>query len=435
MNIRWIDYFKYARKHVILITLSCAISLTPQTLRAATCETPVATAHSIQGQVEQRSHNAQEWIPVTQGEVFCPGYYIRVGKESRASLMLNDNTLLRLAENSSVSLSAPQTDDSNWLELLEGVAHFLSRVQHKFQVNTAYLNACIEGTEFTVEATPDIASVTVLEGQVRAENTYGEVLLKGGQKAEALPNQAPSLVQVVDPLDAVQWTLYYPPLTENISAVGRESMEAYRKGDLQGAINALAQMGDVEQNPELLVYRASLQLRVGSVDAARRDLERALESEPDQADALSLLSIIATVQNQHAMALTLAQQAVESSPDGLAPLLALSYAQQAKFQLPEALNTAQQATEVIPNSTLAWSQLARLHLMFRNLDEANEAAQRAVDIAPERAQPLTTLGFVHLASLNIDAAGKAFEKAIRFDHSAAPLPRLWVGRDPQRALG
>jgi tetratricopeptide (TPR) repeat protein len=384
-------------------------------------------AHSVQGQVERLTNGNLSWIPVNLDDLFCPGDQVRVGRNSRASLTLNDNTLLRLAENSSVSFSAPEADGSTWLDLLEGVAHFISRVQRRFQVNTPYINAGIEGTEFTVETASDRASVTVLEGRVRASNTYGEVLLKGGQKAVALSNQAPRIEQVVDPLDAVQWTLYYPPLNENGTSAGRRSVAAYRRGDLEGALAALAQSADVEQDPALLVYRASLHLRVGGVEAARRDLEQALGLDPDQAEALALLSIIATVQNQRPEALELARRAVESDPQGLAPLLALSYARQARFQLPEALEAARQATESAPDSALAWSQLARLHLMFRHLDEATEAAKRAVAIAPEHSQPLTTLGFVQLVCLDIDAAHQAFEQAIQLDRSAAPLPRFGLG--------
>lgn len=394
---------------------------------AGTCEEPVARAISIQGQVERLTKDLPSWTPVILDEAFCPGDQLRVGRYSRASLTLNDDTLLRLAENSSVSINAPDEDGSTWLDLLEGVAHFISRVRQDFQVNTPYINAGVEGTEFTVETGSERAAVTVLEGRVRAANAYGEVILTGGQKAVAFAQQAPHIEQVVDPLNAVQWTLYYPPLTENGSAMDRQSIKAYRQGDMAGALAALAQNAEVERNPPLLVYRASLQLRVGGVETAQHDLQQALDIDPNNAEALALLSIITTVQNQRRHALDLAKRAVAGNPRGLAPLLALSYARQAMFQLPAALEAARQATEAVPDSALAWSQLARLHLMFHHLDEATEAARRAVAIAPARSQPLTTLGFVHLVRLDTDAARRTFEQAIRLDRSAAPLPRFGLG--------
>jgi tetratricopeptide (TPR) repeat protein len=415
------------RKNVTLFTLLCFLSIISQSLHAKSCPEPVAQAHSIQGHVEQLTKTSDNWVAVNLNEGFCPGDQIRVGRNSRASLLLNDDTLVRLAENSSILLSAPDNDGSSWLDLIEGVAHFISRIRHRFQVNTPYMNACIEGTEFTVETDEEHTAVTVLEGSVVATNEYGEVMLNGGERAIALANQAPRTEQVIDPLDAVRWTLYYPPLSEIDSVAGRASIQAFRRGDLQEAFDVLSLTSDREQNPELLAYRAALHLHVGRVDAARRDLNQALDLRPEQANALALLSIIATVQNQRSKAVELAQRAVEARPKELAPLLALSYAQQALFQLPAALKTAQLATKATPNSVLAWSQLARLHLMFRHLDEATEAAQRAVSIAPERVQALTTLGFVYLASFKVDEAREAFKKAIRIDNSAAPLPRFGLG--------
>jgi tetratricopeptide (TPR) repeat protein len=414
-------------RNVILITVACFMSVIPQSLRARVCDAPVATAHSVQGQVELQSKDASSWVSVKLDDVFCPGDQIHVGQNSRASLLFNDETLLRLAENSVVSFSAPQVDGSSWLNLLEGAAHFISRIYHSFQVATPYVNAYVEGTEFTVEVAPDRAAVTVLEGRVEALNEFGEVTLTSGQKAVALANRAPQIERVVDPLDAVKWTLYYPPLIEDDTVTDRQSREVHHRGDPQGAIAALSQRAGIEADPAILVYRASLQLQVGGEDAARRDLEQALRLEPNQADALALLSIIASVQNQRLKALELAQRGVEVAPQNLATLLALSYAQQARFRLHEALDAAQRATEAAPESALAWSQLARLHLMFRHLDEATEAARRAVAIAPERSQSHTTLGFVRLTSINIDGARQAFEQAIRLDRMAAPLPRFGLG--------
>lgn len=417
-------------KSVVLLLVFCFTLGTAPRLLAGECAAGVARAVSVQGQVEVRSDGATAWSIVHQGDSLCPGDRLRVGANSRAGLNLNDETLLRLAENSSIRISAPEKDGTSWLDLLDGIAHFISRVKQSFQVNTPYVNASIEGTEFTVENASDRAAVTVLEGSVKASNAQGEVILNGGQKAIALSGEAPQVEQVVDPLNAVQWTLYYPPVTEtgmdNASEAIRESLEAYHRGDDEAALSALAQASDVGQDAALLVYRASLHLRVGGVDNARRDLTTALRLEPEQADALALMSIIATVTNTPRQALELAQRAVAANPRGLSPLLALSYARQAQFQLPEARDAARKATEATPESALAWSRLAQLHLMYRQLDEGSDAAWRAAKLAPDQPETLATLGFAQLLRLKIGVARQAFDRAIRFDQ-AAPLPRLGLG--------
>lgn len=387
----------------------------------------MARAISIQGQVEHASAGESVWTPVRQNETFCPGDRLRVGANSRAGLTLNDNSLLRLAENSSVRLSAPAEDGRAWLDLLQGIAHFISRVRNSFQVNTPYVNASIEGTEFTVESAPDKAGISVLEGRVRASNDQGEVLLSGGQRAVALPGKAPRMEAVVDPLDAVQWALYYPrvtaPTVANPSTDIQQSFEAHDRGDLDGAFSVLSKVPHIEQDAALLVYRASLHLQVGGTSAARRDLARAIQLAPDHADALALMSIIASVHSQRQEALELAQRAVRADPEAASPLLALSYARQAQFQLPDALAAARQATKVAPANPLTWSRLAQLHLMFQRTKAATEAARRAVEIAPEQPQTLTTLGFAQLIRFDTETAKLTFERAASIDQ-AAPLPRL-----------
>jgi tetratricopeptide (TPR) repeat protein len=399
----------------------------PLALLAKECDETIALALSVQGQVERLHADGAAWMPVHLNQIFCAGDLIRVGAKSRASLKLYNETLLRLSEYTSVRLAGPSMDGTTWLGLLKGIAHFISRVRHKFQVETSYINAGIEGTEFILSTRSDHSILTVLEGRVKANNIWGEVRLKGGQKAVAYSGKAPRIESVVDPLDAVQWTLYYPPLIENESLAGQKSIKAYRRGDLNKAFSALAQVNGIERNAPLLVYRAALQLRVGAVESAQHDLFRALELVPGTADALALLSIIDTVQGQRQRALDLAQRAVDADPLGLSPLLALSYAHQANFQLTEALEIARQAAVANPGRVLAWTQLARLHLMFYQLDEANEALKRAVTIAPNNPQARTLLGLIHLSRLDFENARRDFEQAIDLDSAASPLPRLGLG--------
>lgn len=412
----------------ILLTAAWLFAALTQPLSASECDTPVAQSVSVQGQVEVSSEGNSSWSSLKQQQWLCPGDRIRVGANSRAGLLLNDDTLLRLAENSSVRISAPSKEGNAWLDLLDGVAHFLSRVRHSFQVNTPYVNASIEGTEFTVHTSADGTNVTVLEGQVLAANAHGEVHIKSGEQAQTLPGKPPQSATVVDPLDAVQWAFYYPPVT--LPAIDKptvdlqQSYEANRQGDIERAFVSLNRVANVDQEPALLVYRASLHLQVGGLAAARRDLAAALKLEPEQADALALMSIISTALNEPQHALELAQRAEQSG--SAASLLALSYARQALFQLPEALEAAEQATQAAPDDPLTWSRVAQIQLMFRRLNKALQAANRAVELAPDQAQPLITQGFAQLIMQNTESAKQSFEQAAAIDQ-AAPLPRLGLG--------
>ena len=123
---------------------------------------------------------------------------------------------------------------------------------------------------------------------------------------------------VARPRDAVQWTLYYPPVIyfradefpagPDWQAV-RQSIEFYRAGDLQKAFQSIATFPGLSATLVFLP-RASLLLAVGRVDEADADIQRALNLNRDDSDALALQTIIAVVQNEKEKALDITQRAV-----------------------------------------------------------------------------------------------------------------------------
>jgi tetratricopeptide (TPR) repeat protein len=248
---------------------------------------------------------------------------------------------------------------------------------------------------------------------------------------EVIRDRAPVVRQVVNPLDAVQWALYYPAIidfTQQNRPADQpinKSYRAYQQGKLKEAFQLLEAPAS-ENDPDTLIYRTALNLTVGRVEAATRDIQRLLVADPENASALALSSLVATIQNQADEALSSAERSVEISPNSTTAQLALSYARQSRFELVKALEAAQEATRLNPSNPLAWSRVSQLHLMFRQMDEAIEAAKKAVSINPEVALSQTTLGFAHLIQLDLADARQAFAQAISLDQ-ASPMPRLGLG--------
>src|SRR5206468_4197239 len=88
-----------------------------------------------------------------------------------------------------------------------------SRLPRNLEVNTAFVNAGVEGTEGLIEVEADRVLITIFEGRVLAANATGSLRLTDSQSAVTERGQAPVLRTVVRPRDAVQWALYYPPVT------------------------------------------------------------------------------------------------------------------------------------------------------------------------------------------------------------------------------
>ncbi len=414
------------------VLLLVAYMLVPGGAYAADCEHPVARVVSVQGTVERSSPTAPQWETVQQEETFCANDRLRVRANSRAALYLNNDTFVRLSEQSSVTFSGLTDESSSWLDLLNGVAHFMSRVKKSFKVITPYANAAVDGTEFTlrVDTSVGYTQITVLEGRVIASNGAGDVVLEDGQSARAGDAQAPVMQLQVNPVNTVQWALYYPPVlqfsaSEKYDEAMQESILAYHRGDITQAFSTLTATATT-QDAAWFHYLATLNLHVGLVDKARADIDRALELDASDAAALALKSIIATVQNDAATALALATQAVDAAPQQAAPLLARSYALQARRELVQARTAVEMAISIEPDNAIAWARLSELRLMFRDLDAAQQAAQRAVELDPDSILALTALGFADLVRVDTRAAQTHFRQAVDLDQ-AAPLARLGLG--------
>jgi len=364
---------------------------------AETCQRPVAVAVSVQGEVKTKRGDAADWVQVRRKDAFCPGDTVRVMERSRADLLLINETTLRLDQNTEIAFAGPEREKDFWLEVLLGGAYFMSRTPRSFKVYTPFVNAGVEGTEFFIGVEKDRTHVTLFEGRVAAENDAGKVTLAGGQSAVAEAGRAPVLRIVARPRDAVQWTLFYPSVVET------------RPGD-----------------PSDWRDRAAALLSVGRVEEAKAEIDEALKAAPGNADALSLLSVVAVAQNEKGRALELAKKAVEADPASVAARIALSYAQQADFDLEGSLSSLQEAVKSEPGNALARARLSELLLSFGRLDEALDEARKAAAQNPDIARTQTVLGFAYLAQGKTKDSRIAFEKAIELDQ-ADPLPRLGLG--------
>lgn len=356
---------------------------------AAECSPWAARIVSVQGEIEVKRANTSIWQPVNRNDTFCAGDSIRIGDHSRAAITLANETLLRLDQNSAIKLTQFEPERPSILEFIMGIGHFISRVPRSLKIETATVNAAIEGTEFVVTVSANETSVTVFEGAVLTQNQQGEMRITDGETVIAKANAAPVKKLLAKPRDIVQWALYFPPIIE------------------------------VEKPNELST--ASQLLYVGRVKEALTLLQGI-----DSGEALALRAIIAIVNNENDRAFKLATDAIQQAPMSATTHIAMSYAWQAKLDLKQALASAQQAVKQEPNNTIAWARLAELQLSFGELDEALHSAQQAIQLNANLSRTQSILGYAYLARIDIDEAIAAFNIAIELDQ-VDPLPHLGLG--------
>ena len=181
---------------------------------------------------------------------------------------------------------------------------------------------------------------------------------------------------LIEPTDAVQWVLYYPPLSE-----------ANAVGDIPAVAQCRGLQAPADQ--ACLTHRAEVLLRRGQISDAQRAIDETLSLNPANADANALRAIIEIAANNVVEAREIATAATASAPNEYRTWLALSYAQQAAFDLNAALESAQKAQALQPALALTNARVAELLLSLGRFNEAERSAQKAVDANPnEASRPL-----------------------------------------------
>ncbi|WP_198039081.1 FecR family protein, partial [Skermanella stibiiresistens] len=174
----------------------------------AECPAPVGRIASVEGGVERRTADG-EWRPARIEEPLCAGDAIRTGRFSRAAIALTNDSVLRLDQETTLQVGAVPVDEPSMLSLIKGIMQVFSHRPRSLSINTPFVNASVEGTEFVVLAADDRSAVTVFDGKVRASNSLGAVTLVAAGTAEARADSAPVQSVAVRPRDAARWTLYY----------------------------------------------------------------------------------------------------------------------------------------------------------------------------------------------------------------------------------
>ncbi len=185
---------------------------------AEICQQPIGRLVSIQGEAQVQHHGQTDWQVIMLEAKLCPGDMLRVLTNGRAAVVFDNETVLRIDQNSTIKFRPPPADNSAILEIFRGILHIFSHQPHSLQVITPYVNGVVEGTEFLVSVDTAKSVITVFEGVVTAANQQGRMKLSSGQSAIAKNDSAPQAMAIVRPRYAVAWTLYYPDIIDQSSS-------------------------------------------------------------------------------------------------------------------------------------------------------------------------------------------------------------------------
>ena len=197
---------------MVVRSLTSGIVLAVSTVMSASafaeCLRAIGAVPSLQGEAQVQA--AGVWRPAALNEQLCPGDVIHVGERSRAEVTVVNQPNVRLDQNTALHL--PGDDQPLVVKLLYGAAYFFSRYPRVLTVETPFIDAAVEGTEFLVQVEAERTLIVVFEGRIRASNPQGELAIASGEAVSAEAGRAPAPYLIVRPRDAVQWTLFYPAI-------------------------------------------------------------------------------------------------------------------------------------------------------------------------------------------------------------------------------
>jgi Flp pilus assembly protein TadD len=364
----------------------------------------------------------------------CPGETVLVGPRSRAALRLEDTgQVIRLDQGTTLRVLQPRQPGRPLLDLSRGIIQLFSPGNRPLDVETPYVTAGVEGTEFfvLVDASRRLAEVGVIDGRVGVQNAQGRLSLATGEAAIAQPGQPPRRIEI-RPRDQVRWAIYYPPAMWELPAGGAPidprvyaAWQAWRASDLPAAVRQVNAISSTEGFNEVsLDYFAAILISLGRVDEASGLLDRSIRLDPTSARAPALRAIVYVARNQAQEAAQAAEAAVALAPTNSAARIAQSYAMQAGLRLEEARTALLAAAP--PDDPLVLARLAEVEFYLGNIAAARSAAERAIAAAPSLSRPRSILGFANLAQFFFATAEQAFRGAAALD-PADPLPRIGLG--------
>lgn len=414
------------------VCFGLTLALSGFALDALACDPQAGRLSAIEGRVEVRAATSKVWQTASARQILCPGDQVAVRGPGRAAVVLSQDVLVRLDQNTTLTL--PPAANSGELGLGHGVVHVISRFSKRFGVITPFVNALVDGTEFTVASDDTRARVVVAEGRVRTANSAGEQSLGAGEASEARAGSAPGSI-AVRPLDAVAWAIHYPNVVRLSDAelaasppAIRQQLDAARRdadrGRFREALDTLSTLPETDTQPNLAALKASALLGIGRVDEARVLIAR---FAPDASASLAAVeAIVLVARNDSSAAETAARRAVSLDTSSAAARLALSYALQSARHLPAALVAAEEATALDATDPTAWTRRAELELSLGRSEASGDSARRAVALGPDTPRARAMAAFARLIAGDTDAAATDFQNALD-SNDAEPLAHFGLG--------
>ena len=394
------------------------------------------------------------WQAIKAGETLAVGEVARTGEGSRVAIQLADGSQIKLNANSQLELkqivpraglvpTSPHLLQSI-LRLLGGEI-WVRNNGEPLEIQTVPVTATIRGTEFNLALGPsELARLTVLDGLVEFSNPQGSVLVATNEQAMARLGEPPRKTVLLDPLDAVQWSLYYPGLV-SFRDFPLSAIESIRQPQPYAARPSPPPTTST-LTPNDLIEQGERNFDLGKRGAARQAFTQALQIDPRsprvrtglgwielaegettaalahfrQARPPTLMTFVGTANTlsrlgRFAEADQVIAEAKTHYPRSPMPWIQAALNDLVRGRVAQAQQALDQALARDPNSALAHGLRSNIYLVQNRKEQALAAARQAVTANPSSPTAYLSLSLAKQAEFNLEDALRAARQAVELD--------------------
>ncbi|HEY6897348.1 MAG TPA: FecR domain-containing protein [Rhodocyclaceae bacterium] len=384
---------------------------------------------SLQGKGEVKSASA-DWHGAKIKEPLDNGDFVRTGDLSQMAILLQDQTQIRLNQNSQLqikSASDAASSAATALKLNSGRAWSAAKAAPpaganfaaappRVSMETPSATMSIRGTDWEVEVGPDgRTQLVVLSGAVEIGNAQGSLLVGRGEAAVAEIGKAPVRLILSNPKERVQWvSAYRPEPLRILTAAGDDASPTLREAA------RLIDAGQLAEGRALLntapagwprdLLQADLKAVEGKLDDALFLARHAQDHGGGDLARGRLARLLVLADRSDEAAKLLA----EGSADSPSADLWLARGEQARFEGDgrSARNAYAHATAADSTDARGWGGLGSVAAERERVAEAREMLAKAAALSPQDASYPGELGTVEAFADRYPEAEATFAKAL-----------------------
>jgi tetratricopeptide (TPR) repeat protein len=422
---------------------------------------PVGRLVNPQGSVDILPFERVSWEAAENGRELFGGDSLKTGRDSRVSVLCVDETQLKLNENTIVVLKSAAPSARMGIPVpatLKEKGSSLYGVQTgeiwlrnknekaRFEIQTPAVTVGIRGTEFNLKVDrAGTTSLVLLDGKLTLANSQGRIDLDPGEEGFAEVGKAPVKRIILQPKDAVQWSLYYPgifsyrdiPLGEGpeepASAILLSAQTSYDRGDMESSERDVSEvLARDPENGQALLILGWIALQRQNPQEAIKYFERARRQNASPGLAVCGLALAGYRMGDIVGSYKLMSGELKKDVPSLV-LVMSGYFSMLVGKIDEAKKLLTDSRISGRDAAIAHSLLSQIYLTQNSKEDAAREAAAALEANGESPMARMTSALVKISYFELPKAMKLLDRSLAADphflEAYVYLARLWLGAD------